>query len=174
MKSPAAIANSQIFLKTDACFDGTGSYRYSLYREWQANAPRLAFVMLNPSTADAQRNDATIRRCLGFAHRWGYGALEVVNLFAYRTPKPDVLRTVEHPVGTDNDRYLIAAATRADCLVIGWGNWGRLQGRDRIVLTLLSQQADLYCLGINQSGQPKHPLYVKNALDLIPYRIALT
>ena len=69
---------------TRAIFDRTGMYRYSLWREWYADSPPVAFIMLNPSTADDRKDDPTIRRSIGFAHAWGFGALEVVNLFAYR------------------------------------------------------------------------------------------
>src|SRR5689334_10316767 len=69
---------------TGAIFDSTGMYRYSLWREWSTDSPPVTFIMLNPSTADDWKDDSTIRRCIGFARTWGFGALEVVNLFAYR------------------------------------------------------------------------------------------
>ena len=87
--------------------DPTGLYRYSLYRGWETNAPkRIAFVMLNPSRADATNDDPTLCRCISFARSWGYGSLEVVNLFAYRASKPEELKTVTDPVGSENDRYI--------------------------------------------------------------------
>src|SRR6266487_5248505 len=67
-----------------AVLDVSGIYRYSLWRAWSAYHPRIVFVLLNPSTADEQRNDPTIRRCMGFARTWNFGSVEVVNLFAYR------------------------------------------------------------------------------------------
>ncbi len=75
-------------MRMSAKFDPSMNYRYSLAREWNSNAPRIGFVMLNPSTADATSNDPTIRRCINFARFWGYGAIEVVNLFAYRASHP--------------------------------------------------------------------------------------
>jgi hypothetical protein len=155
-------------MQTGAVFDSTGNYRYSLWRKW-GDTSKLVFVMLNPSTADAQTNDATIRRCIQFAQSWGYGALEVVNLFALVATHPRVLRDAIEPVGAECNRYLIAATRQADGVVVGWGNWGRLRDRDRAVLKLLASEKPLYCLGINQSGQPRHPLYVKGDTSLIPY-----
>src|SRR5207237_5457574 len=67
-----------------ASFSRDRRYRYRLWRRWDAARPVVAFVMVNPSTADAGRDDPTIRRCIGFARSWGYGRLEVVDLFAYR------------------------------------------------------------------------------------------
>lgn len=66
-----------------------GDYRYLLTREWDSQGKIVTFIMLNPSRADALLNDPTITRCLNFARSWGYGRLEVVNLFAYRTPQPE-------------------------------------------------------------------------------------
>lgn len=68
-----------------------GAYRHRLWRLWDASLPTLAFVMLNPSTADQLADDPTIRRCISFARAWKFGRLEVVNLFALRTRKPDEL-----------------------------------------------------------------------------------
>jgi hypothetical protein len=128
--------------------------------------------MLNPSTADAYTNDATIRRCIGFAQAWGYGSLEVVNLFALMATRPQQLQQVCDPIGVDCDRHLLVAVSRAAGIVIAWGNWGRLHQRDRSVLDLLAAQtspASLYCLGTNQGGQPRHPLYLNRDTDLIPF-----
>lgn len=149
-------------LTMGAWFDPTGLYRYSLWREWSTSHSRVAFVMLNPSTANATQNDPTIRRCMQFAKGWGYGSLEVVNLFAYRTPCPAQLHQVHNPVGDDNDRALLTAAERAAMLLIAWGNGGRLYERDRTVLNWLAAIRPVYCLGTNQSGQPCHPLYLRS------------
>ncbi len=149
-------------IQRTASFDVTGQYRYSLSRHWQAKGPHAVFVMLNPSRADAERDDPTIRACMQFAQRWGYGGLTVVNLFGYRTPEPKVLTTVDDPIGADCDRTLLAAASTADRIILAWGNWGTLLGRDRAVLDLLQPYADrLYCLGVNRTAQPRHPLYIK-------------
>src|SRR6266436_6577265 len=92
-------------MRSDACISRCGTYRYALWRRW-APGPQVLFVMLNPSTADRQRNDPTIRRCIGLAAAWGYGALAVGNLFAFRTPSPKVLKRAARPVGRANDRWL--------------------------------------------------------------------
>lgn len=149
-----------------AIFDHTGTYRYTLWREW-GMAPRVVFVMLNPSRADAEHNDPTIRRCIGLAQAWGFGALEVVNLFAYCATHPTQLRQATDPVGQDNDHYLLQAVKQGDRTVLAWGNWGVLQQRDQWALSLLAQYTPLYCLGLNQSGQPRHPLYVRRDVSLI-------
>src|SRR5712664_2208515 len=85
-----------------AGFSCCGLYRYWLRRHWDAELPPVCFVMLNPSTADAERDDPTIRRCCGFSRRWGYGGIVVVNLYAFRTSDPCCLRNAVHPVGPEN------------------------------------------------------------------------
>ena len=157
-------------MERSASFDPTGRYRYSLGRRWSA-APTLAIIMLNPSQADSRADDPTVRRCLGLAQGWGFGAIAVVNLFAYRSPQPWALRQAIDPVGPGNDTALLTAAETAAQILLAWGNWGSLLGRDRAVLTLLAPvQAKCHCLGHNRTGQPRHPLYVPRASALQPWR----
>lgn len=148
-----------------------GDYRYLLWRTWDAALSRLLWVMLNPSTAGESSDDPTIRRCVGFSRSWGYGGLEVVNLFALRTAKPSTLRQATEPIGPENDRYIAEAATRADGIVVAWGEHGGYMGRDRAVLALLWRHIgrSLQCLGVNRDDSPRHPLYVASAVMLGPY-----
>lgn len=171
MKNPCSspyLASEQPPWQGSAVFDPTGNYRYLLWRTWQTDAPCLTFVMLNPSTADADRNDPTIRRCLQFAQSWGYGSLKVVNLFGFKATHPKILQQASDPIGTENDRHLLAAVQKSDRTIIAWGNWGTMQGRDRIVMDLISSYS-VYCLGVNRSGQPKHPLYLSARTMPIQY-----
>jgi hypothetical protein len=147
-----------------AIFDVTQTYRYVLWRSW-SNDPKIGFVMLNPNRADANLNDPTIRRCIGFAQAWGYGGLEVVNLFAYRAKTPQLLKQAGDPIGKENDRYLITLPERVEKIVFAWGNWGSLWDRDRAVIQLFTQQT-VYCLGTTQAGQPCHPLYLRSDTEL--------
>lgn len=120
-----------------ASFDRTRRYRYRLTRLWDAARPTLGVIMLNPSTADARRDDPTIRRCMGLARAWGYGGIEVVNLFAWRTRTPAALRRVADPVGRRNDAWLRRLARRGADVLFAWGAHGALRGRDAAVLNLL-------------------------------------
>ena len=116
------------------------------------------FICFNPSTADATRDDPTIRRCIRFAEDWKCGRLLVANLFAYRTPKPVVLRRKPKPVGRQNNGWLLRLAAESDVCVAAWGNNGRYLGRDAEVVALVK---DLKCLGLTKAGAPRHPLYVR-------------
>jgi hypothetical protein len=156
-------------LEYGAVFDVNGWYRYSLWRAWSAHHPRIVFILLNPSTADEQRNDPTIRRCIGFARAWKFGSVEVVNLFARRATDARELLKMDDPVGDENDLFLIHAVERCSTVVVGWGTRGTLLGRDSQVLSLLAGRKDVFCLGITKDGQPRHPLYMKGDTILVPF-----
>jgi hypothetical protein len=137
-----------------------GPYRYLLSRRW-GRGPGALFVMLNPSTADDQRDDPTIRRCIGFARRWRLAAVEIVNLYALRATRPRDLFAHPAPVGGDNDAAIADAAARASSIIVAWGAHGaRDPARVARVLDALGSGRRLRCLGINQDGGPRHPLYV--------------
>jgi hypothetical protein len=135
-------------------------YRYALTRRW-SDGPGLGIVMLNPSTADAFRNDPTVERCERRARSLGYGAFQVVNLFAFCATDPRDLRQAVEPVGPDNDSFLLATAQWADRILCGWGVHGAHQGRHMQVEQLLrGTGASLFHLGLTKGGLPRHPLYV--------------
>ena len=146
-----------------ATFDPTGAYRYHLWREWDATLPAVTFVMLNPSTADAEQDDPTIRRCIGFARAWGYGRIEVLNLFAYRATSPRELFAAPDPEGPRNGEHLAAALGSG--VVVAWGN----HGRRAFVGAREMASRDAHCLGVTALGEPRHPLYVRSDSALRSY-----
>lgn len=151
-----------------ASFSRDRRYRYSLTRRW-GEGPTVAWVMLNPSTADAQQDDPTTRRCIAFSRGWGFGALEVVNLFGLRSPHPRDLVTSDEPVGPRNDGAVRRAIRRAEAAVAAWGNLPRaLQRRGDLVQQWLP--SDAACLGVTRQAAPKHPLYVPGATLPVPLR----
>jgi hypothetical protein len=142
-------------------------YRYVLWREWGPRYDKYAmFIGLNPSTADETTDDPTVRRCVGFAKAWGYAALCMTNLFAYRSTDPAIMMCQPSPVGPFNDWYLTECARDAGVIVAAWGTHGRHAERDRQVQNLLTC---LKCLGVTKDGSPRHPLYVKGSTVLVEY-----
>ena len=138
-------------------FDQPHTHRYLLARSWEPHLPTLAWVMLNPSTADAFADDPTIRRCVSFARRDGYGGIKVLNLFALRATDPAQLRGHPNPVGACNDRILAAHARGS--VVAAWGAGGALNGRGtEVARRLVSAGVVLLCLGVTKDGHPVHPL----------------
>ena len=154
------------FINKTANFSTCRKYRYSLSRIWDKQKKFVLFIGLNPSTADEKVDDPTIRRCSGYAQKWGYGGFIMVNLFAYRTTLPSNLKKVKYPVGRDNDKYIVKLSKKADITVAAWGNNGNLYRRDKQVLSLVP---NLMCLKVNKSGQPAHPLYLNKDLKLTKF-----
>ncbi len=153
-----------------AVFSDDRRYRYLLRRRVGASQRRVLFIMLNPSKADEERNDATIRRCIGFTHSWGFGQLEVVNLFALVATNPKDLLGAEEPVGLDNDAAIRAALEATDRVVLAWGNHGlHHEKRAAKVTTMARKAAQPYCLGLTMRGTPRHPLRLAKTTILRPF-----
>lgn len=130
------------------------------------NGTTLVWIMLNPSTADALTDDATIRRCIRFSKDFGHGGMEVVNLFAYRTHNPKRLKLIEAPVGKENNAYILKACEGSK-VVCAWGNHGQYAGRgDRVTQMLVEHNIPMWCLGKTAEMQPKHPLYLPSTTEL--------
>jgi len=146
-----------------ARFSPCRRYRYLLTRGDAGARDHVVFVMLNPSTADARRNDPTITRCIGFADRLGCPRLSIVNLFALRATDPRRLYRARDPVGPDNDAAIAAAVRDATLVVAAWGNHGALHDRAAAVLRLLPA---VHHFGLTRLGQPRHPLYLPGAAPL--------
>jgi hypothetical protein len=145
-----------------ATFSPCRRYRYTLYRVWDT-MPVLAFVMLNPSTADEVENDPTVERCERRARMWGYGGVVVTNIFAWRSTDPNALYGLEDPIGPDNDKAIVACARYAGMVICAWGNHGKLNGRGRQVREMLAFR-DLHYLKLNiNTGECTHPLYLSFA-----------
>lgn len=154
-----------------AMFSPDRRYRYVLSRgglRSPVNAARVVFIMLNPSTADAFKLDPTVTRCAGYAERWGYEELIVLNAYALRSTDPRELWTAQDPVGPLNDRAIAGVLELTDkpmLVVCAWGNDGA--GRSLRIRRLIAKCGrDAWALAVNASGEPKHPLYVRGALNV--------
>jgi hypothetical protein len=146
-----------------ATISACGLYRYTLERRWSDRVGRVLWVMLNPSTADATTNDATIRRCIGFSHAWGYGALVVGNLYAFRATQPADLQKATDPIGPENDRYLREMTRTAALVIAAWGANAQPE-RAAVVTALLRHYGGIHTLGFTKGGQPRHPLRLPSTL----------
>ncbi|MBL4916951.1 DUF1643 domain-containing protein [Szabonella alba] len=155
---------------SEAQYSACGQYRYALTRIWQPDAPRLLWVMLNPSTASELRNDPTVARCENRARAGGFGGFRVVNLFAFRATAPADLRRAADPTGPDNDAAIATAATWAYVILCAWGMHGDWQGRGAAVAARLRRAGHaLHHLGLTQAGAPRHPLYLPRATPMQPW-----
>jgi hypothetical protein len=154
--------------ESGAVFSWNRTYRYVLWRVWDPFLPVMVWVMLNPSTASAELDDPTIRKCRGFAQRQGYGGIIVVNLFAFRSTKPDILRNrlLSHIKGPDNLACMEAVAkiSGAKRLWCGWGASLPELTKPRVAeLCPFLVQFSLLCFGTSKDGSPRHPLMLPYA-----------
>lgn len=157
-------------------FSPDRAHRYSLWRGLGSDSVTKPFLMvigLNPSTADEVKNDPTIRRCIAFAKAWGFGALCMTNLFAYRATKPEAMKAACDPIGEENNAFLGALARNSGLILAAWGVHGSFRNRDREVCTLIESiaPAKLQCLGVTKDGFPRHPLYVRGDVKPLPFAI---
>lgn len=137
----------------------------------------VAFIGLNPSTADETVDDPTIRRCMGFARRWGYDRMVMLNAFAFRATDPKVMKAAANPIGPENDEHLVREAGRADLVVCCWGNHGLWHPHPSTTLTRQEDVYDLlreagvklYALGTTKQGAPSHPLYLRADLEPVEW-----
>jgi hypothetical protein len=155
-------------------------YRYALKREVNSRGDGdLAWVMLNPSTADDHTDDPTIRRVKRFTFDAGYASLTVVNLFAARTTRPIHLLSMTDPIGPDNRDAITAAFLGSDAVVFAWGAWWEAQHITRRPTRLNVESLAVgcghrpLCLGFTKGGEPKHPLYVSASQALVPFSNSL-
>jgi len=147
-------------IKGGAIITDDGKYRYHLWRKWNSN-PSVLFVALNPSTADATVDDPTVRRMIDFGKLWGYGRMDLVNLYALRSTDPKKLKLDSDPVGPENDDCIEEAIAGCRYVVAAWGvvhDW--MRERANRVVNILTKHREVNCLGLTKSGDPRHPLYI--------------
>lgn len=155
-----------------------GTYRYWLTRTWVPNSPRICFLMLNPSTADANVDDPTIRRCIDFAKACGYGGLIVVNLYALRTPKPAVLQEKilsygkAYAFGPLNDASIEDAVRTSEVVVLAYGANGGAAGKWMAAHVRTLGKVP-HVLALTAHGEPRHPLYLKKTCKPFPFKQAV-
>ena len=151
-----------------ATFSSCRRWRYLLWRRWDASGPAANFLMLNPSTADETVLDPSCSRARDYAERWGYGALIVTNLFAWRATDPKDMKRAGEPVGRSNNQAILRSAREAGVVVCAWGNNGsHLDRAATVVANLRGAGVPLHALKITAEGQPSHPLYLPAKLQAV-------
>lgn len=154
-------------IRRDAFISDDQRYRYSLTRIWDASGPIIAWVGLNPSTADHRIDDPTIRREMAFSRRWGYGGMIKVNMFGLRSANPHALTMVDDPIGPLNEATLWGE-THGLVVIAAWGGSAPLDHHERIMTLAwrLRDERSTHVLGFTKGGLfPRHPLYVRADTD---------
>lgn len=150
-------------MEKSAIISECGKYRYRLERKW-VGLKTCLFIMLNPSTADADIDDPTIRRCMGFASREGCGRLIVVNLYGFRSTDPKALPKLGamNAAGMKNAYHVEMAMKESDLIIAGWGRQSPWIQPIASVRTCANNFGKIIqCLGLNNNGSPRHPLYIR-------------
>lgn len=132
----------------------------------------IAFFGVNPSTADAAINDATVLTLIGFCNAWGAERFIIGNVFSFRAKDVNRLREVPDPVGPDNHAHLRQIADEADVLVPCWGARAKVPSQvrhhfDATLELLRATGKPVLCFGLTQSGDPRHPLYMPHETELV-------
>ena len=157
----------------DCIFSADRVYRYCLtYRpdDLFSRPPRIAFIGLNPSTADEQQLDPTLRRIRSFSRLYGFGgSFIMLNLFAFRATDPRKMLAAQDPVGPDNNKIILEKTADVDTIVACWGGGGNELSRARDVMLLIGRP--LVCIGRNKDGTPAHPLYMPSSDAFEPYTL---
>lgn len=165
------------YVNSGAIVSKDGAYRYKLERTWDPELPTAVWVMLNPSIADANTDDPTIRKCVGFSRMWGLGGITVVNLYAARATDPGELADFEDPVGFFNDGHIakvVQAATGP--IIAAWGSHARKAPRfwarvNKVINMPELETRQLDCVGVNRDRTPSHPLMLAYSSPRLPWRL---
>lgn len=159
------------YITTECLFSLDRRYRFTLVRKWRPiGSPNrykpgyVAFVGLNPSTADENALDPTVTRCVRFSDKWGYRRMYMLNLFAFRATNPLEMRVQADPVGDPSYFQAVAECIAgADMVVLCWGNHGVLKNRSEEFLSWLVVNGHINkcrAFAVTGNGQPGHPLYI--------------
>lgn len=151
-----------------AVLSDCGRYRYQLWRIWDESKPKVLFVMHNPSTADAEEDDRTIGRCIGFATDWGYGGIYIGNLFPYRSTDPKPLKSLplDEVLPLQAFSHINEMIAKCQLHVLAYGN--------PVIKDAIPALVDdhWHYLKLTRAGNPGHPLYLKG--DLLPKKFIVT
>jgi len=160
-------------IKSDAVFSPCGQARFVLTRQWCFEEPvkTIMWIGMNPSIADMFVDDPTVKKEIGFSQRWGFGKYVKTNVTPYRSTDPkNICFKAVNQFAYENLVMILNWAREVDCVVACWGNNTKLvEWANQVYQALLIQKTQIYCLGVNGNGSPKHPLYLKNESKLIKY-----
>jgi hypothetical protein len=148
-----------------AFFSDCGKYRYQLNRIWDESLPVAACIGLNPSTANADKNDPTINKLIMLMKSNGYGGFKMLNLFGLISANPDYLRSCSDPIA-DNDKWVFNVVQTCDSIIFCWGNFKQAEYRSK---KYIQKYPGALCFGRNANGSPKHPLFLKGTTPIVKF-----
>lgn len=136
-----------------ANFSPCGKYRYRLTRRWSDVGDMAMCIGLNPSTANAEKNDNTID-ILTNTLRWHeYAGFYMMNLYALITSKPALLFTVPDSLG-DNEQWIQRTYEQSKDVIFCWGAFKNIEYRAK---KMIERFPGALCFGKTKNGSPWHP-----------------
>jgi hypothetical protein len=162
-----------------AKFAADRTLRLQIRRWWVPEPKRwVAWLMLNPSDAGENRNDPTAHRVTHFSQAWGYDGWIGVNLYPFISSTPPEMWSwanwqAHGPAWDVRDALLgnlaeieeVARASALRMVAFGASPVYHDEGWLEQCLEAFGQPANdaasdeqLYCLGVNATGQPLHPM----------------
>lgn len=155
--------------KSGAVFVDGRRHRLYLWRRWDPTGTMAMFIGLNPSTANEEQNDPTVRRCIEFAKRWGYGGMFMCNAFTLVSTDPKGLEADPEPLLRGANLALRVLRQRSAVAVAAWGNLiEKVRAGKAQTERLRRELAPLHCFGTTKLGHPRHPLYLAYSTELVP------
>ncbi|RZO99526.1 MAG: DUF1643 domain-containing protein [Flavobacteriales bacterium] len=157
-----ALSIKNIILRK-AKFSIDKKHRYELSRHWDLSKSDILFIMLNPSIANEDIDDPTIKRLISFTREFKHGGFFVANLFTYITPYS---KTLDTSIGLTklNLKTIKNLVNKVDEVIYAWGN------SIKEPQELKNLVKNPKCFGKNLNGTPKHPLYLSSNSKLIKFR----
>lgn len=157
---PAGLFDDEMWSGAVLSNEDPAIYRYLLWRIWNESLPCLTVIMLNPSEADENFNDRTIKTLIALCNGNGYGGFIVVNLFAWRDKEPAQMKLAEYPIGDRNEEILEISINESNDILCAWGVHGNHLSRDKdVICKLIASQKNLLAIKVSKNGMPEHPLY---------------
>lgn len=158
-----------------AIFSPCGLYRYRLERTIAPAGITAMALLVNPSIADHEKNDATVVKLIGFGLRNGIARWLLGNKFAFKSTDIKGLRTTADPIGPDNDIHIRAMMAEADMLIAGWGSLAKLpevlRGRWKDIVKMADEAGKpLHCIGTGADKHPTHPLMTAYDIPITPWK----
>lgn len=158
-----------------ALFSDDERYRFALGRKVQSAmicaGSCIGFIGMNPSTANHEVDDQTIKKEIGFAQKLGFARMMKCNLGGFISSDPKKLLEVQNPVGEENGKSLASLRDSCDLIIAAWGGMdNRIWKQFRFSVEMVKSFPNVKCLGKTKGGAPHHTSRIAYSTPLEDWR----